>query len=275
VAEVDAYRDKLDREDRLGAESINKTLVRLGQILDLAVEWELIPRNPVKVNPRNRKLRTPRPVRTFIERPENVELLLEAAPSERARPLLGVLVLAGLRIGECTALTWGDVDLAGGRIHVRRSKTDAGVRVVQLLPRLRELLADYRAGHPDAAVGDLVFPTATGRPLDRGYVNTRLLGGAARRVNALLAERREPELPKLSPHSLRRTYISLLLHINRPVPFVMQQVGHTDPKMTLGIYGKVLSVQDDASVAAVQRLVGSGADLTAPTAAAATVQEAA
>jgi hypothetical protein len=57
VAEVDRYRVAKVREGRLNATSINKTLTRLGQILDVAEERELISRNPMSVNRRRRKLK--------------------------------------------------------------------------------------------------------------------------------------------------------------------------------------------------------------------------
>ena len=61
------------------------------------------------------------------------------------RPLLAALVFAGLRIDEALSLLWRDVDLAGGYLRVRRSKTEAGVREVDLLAPLREELADLKA----------------------------------------------------------------------------------------------------------------------------------
>ncbi len=61
VAEVDRYREAKVREGRLSPGEINKTLTRLGQILDVAEERELIARNPMRVNPRRRKLKAPKP----------------------------------------------------------------------------------------------------------------------------------------------------------------------------------------------------------------------
>ena len=61
VAEVDRYREAKQREGRLSAGQINKTITRLGQILDVAHERELIDRNPVRVNPRRRKAKASRP----------------------------------------------------------------------------------------------------------------------------------------------------------------------------------------------------------------------
>ena len=60
VAEVDRYREFKVREGALSAESINKTITRLGQILAVAEERDLVARNPVRVNTRNRKLKTKR-----------------------------------------------------------------------------------------------------------------------------------------------------------------------------------------------------------------------
>ena len=39
---------------------------------------------------------------------------------------------------------------------------------------------------------------------------------------------------------MRRTFISLLLAIGEDVPYVMGQVGHADPKVTLSIYAQVM-----------------------------------
>ncbi len=40
----------------------------------------------------------------------------------------------------------------------------------------------------------------------------------------------------VTPDSLRRTFISLLLAAGADIPHVMAQAGHSDPKMTLGVY---------------------------------------
>lgn len=52
VAEVDRYRAFKVREGKRSPESINKTITCLGQILAVAEERDLIPRNPVRVNTR-------------------------------------------------------------------------------------------------------------------------------------------------------------------------------------------------------------------------------
>jgi hypothetical protein len=56
----------------------------------------------------------------------------------------------------------------------------------------------------------------------------------------LLRERGVPEILECTPHTLRRSYISLLLAPGCDPAYVEQQVGHTDPTLTLRIYQQVL-----------------------------------
>jgi integrase len=129
---------------------------------------------------RARKART-----TWLE-PEQVGVFLEAAG--RGRPLLETLILARLRISEALALQWKGVDLANGRLAVRQSKTDAGVRVVDLSPALREELTTPKATSRSSEPGDLVFCTSTGKATNRHNVRQRILLPTIKRANAMLAE---------------------------------------------------------------------------------------
>jgi integrase len=49
----------------------------------------------------------------------------------------------------------------------------------------------------------------------------------------------------LSPHALRHTFASLLFEAGATVPYVMAQLGHADPKVTLSIYAHVLRRKGD------------------------------
>lgn len=251
VEEVDRYRTLKVRQGELSATSINKTLTRLAQILEVAVEYGHVERNTAKG--RRRRLRAPAPKRTWLDRADQVESLLDAAgeldrqrrgPRVR-RPLLATLTFAGLRLGEALALRWRDVDLAGGRLRIGNAKTDAGLRAVDLLPALRDELASHKARSPGSTAGDLVFGTSTGARQNPSNVRCRTLTGAVELANATRERAGLPGLPEgLTPHSLRRTFISLLLAIGDEVPYVMQQVGHATPQVTLGIYAKVMFRRD-------------------------------
>jgi hypothetical protein len=88
----------------------------------------------------------------------------------------------------------------------------------------------------------------------------------------LLQQRDATPLPgDITPHSLRRTFLSLLLATGAEVPYVMQQVGHADPKLTLSVYAQVM-FRREGERERLQGLVegsdwallGTSADLQAP-----------
>jgi integrase len=95
-----------------------------------------------------------------------------------------VLFYAGLRIGEARALRWTAVDFDGGVIRVARGwddqegeqdpKTDAGVRDVPLIGRVRAELASHKL-----ATGrdgdDLVFGRTAAAAFVRSTVRTHTL----------------------------------------------------------------------------------------------------
>jgi integrase len=51
-------------------------------------------------------------------------------------------------------------------------------------------------------------------------------------------------LTHITPHTLRRSYISFMLAAGYDVPYVQAQVGHEDPTTTLGIYARVIAQPD-------------------------------
>jgi hypothetical protein len=86
-----------------------------------------------------------------------------------------------------------------------------------------------------------VFPTESGARQDRNNARRRVVARSVERANKNLTAGGSNPLPEgITPHSLRRTFISLLLATGAEVPYVMRQVGHTDPKVTLSIYAQVM-----------------------------------
>lgn len=59
-------------------------------------------------------------------------------------------------------------------------------------------------------------------------------------ANQVLRERRVPEIRACTPHTLGRTYISLMLAAGCDPAYVQEQAGHTDPMLTLRIYQQLL-----------------------------------
>jgi integrase len=60
----------------------------------------------------------------------------------------------------------------------------------------------------------------------------------------LAGEDVEPLPDRLTPHSLRRTFASLLFAVGETPPYVMAQMGHTTPTLTLSIYARQMDRRD-------------------------------
>jgi integrase len=261
--------DKLREDDPLSPRSINMTLILLGQILEHALEDELISRNPAK----GKRARERAPVRLTLESAEHVGALLDAAGElDREAPrgkrhierkaMIATLTFAGLRIGELLALRWRDVDLADGWLTVGEAKTDAGRRRVKVRGALRdELLAVRARREPDQ--GAHVFATSEGKRQRPENFRNRTLAAAVARANENLTERELAPLPaKITPHSLRRTFASLLYALGESPPIVMAEMGHTDPALALRIYAQAMRRGEDETAAL--RVLVEGSRLGAP-----------
>jgi integrase len=282
-ARIEEYRAaKEGEDDRLSPRSINMTITLLGAILERALKRNLIDSNPA----RDRDLRAPErtPARSYLDAAEQIQALLEAAGEmdgkasfgrrhiER-RAMVATLVFAGLRIGELFSLRWRDVDLAGGWLQVGESKTDAGRRRVKIRGVLRDELLTMRGRHQEASQADFVFATRTGSKMSAENFRSRVLGraasdetpatGAVGIANAHLEARGLAPLPeRITPHSLRRTFCSLLYALGEDPGVVMDEMGHTDPALALRVYRQAMR-RDERARTALARLV-YGASIEAP-----------
>ncbi len=167
-----------------------KAYTRLRQILTAAVNDEVIAKNPCSID------------RGGVEHPPEqrfatmAELgMLAGAVPDRYRALVLAAGLGGLRQGELFALRWGDVDLEGASISVRRKrlrlasgevieddpKSRAGVRTVALPAVLVAELERHRTRYGrTAGPDDYVFLSDEGTPLQRSNFRQRVWLPAAR-----------------------------------------------------------------------------------------------
>jgi integrase len=232
----------------LSPATINKTIDTLQWVLSVALEYRHISENPAVG--RRRRLRAKRPAPVHLDSVEQIATLLEAAgqldrdkrwlTSDR-RPIIATLLLAGPRASELCNLCWRDVDLAAGRIRIGRSKTQAGLREIVLLPLLRDELSAHKARAYRNGPDDPVFPTGTGGHRDKDNLRNRILAAAVKRANQLLEARGRTPLPHgVTPHKLRHTFASILIATGEDPASVIAQLGHTDPKFTLRVYTHIM-----------------------------------
>jgi len=181
------------------------------------------------------------------------------------RPVFELLAYTGLRIGECLGLRWCDVDFGRGVLRVRqqlgrdrkprRLKTRAAQREIILGASLIVLLHDHQHDHPGAP-DDFVFRNGRGHPYLHQAVGTGFRA-AVRRAGIDTTDR-------LTVHSFRHFYASMLVSAGLNVAFVSRQLGHEKSSTTLAIYAHLFSAAEHADTARAaieahhQSLSGSG-----------------
>ena len=234
------------RENEMAPNSIRIALAVLSNIMSAAVEDKLILVNPVsQLGKRDR----PRPgkKRKRILKPDEAARLIKVAKPEY-RPIIALMLFAGMRISEVLGLTWGDIDLRGRKIHVWRQlarlKADVTIdehwrslkgdngedeleRYVEMAPVLHDVLIAHR-GDRIAFPGDFVFTTRNARPYQQRTIQ--------RVFKATVKAAGLDGDPELTPHGCRHNFASALIAAGKEVGYVSDQLGHANSHITHTIY---------------------------------------
>jgi integrase len=194
----------------------------------------------------------PRPqhVQRFFFSAEEVQRIILAAKEPR-RTFYGLLAETGLRVGELCGLTVDALDLKRGVRIVRQSawrgklgspKTAESVRVVDLSPEcVANLNTFLKAWRPNDK--RLLFATRNGTPWDANLV--------LRRNFKLLLRKLGITCPLGNGfHAFRHANETLMDRFGVPLKVRQNRLGHTDSRLTLGVYTHVAG--EDAKRAASQ-----------------------
>lgn len=140
--------------------------------------------------------------------------------------LFTFIYLYGLRVAEVSLHVVGDVDLARGRIVIKRLKGGAWAER-PLFSRLRELLTEHLASLSDPGADAHLFP-GYGGPLRK------------RQIQSLFTKYRDlAGLPRTATaHSLRHSIATHLLDAGVSLEFVQDHLGHQSIRST-SIYARI------------------------------------
>jgi integrase len=201
----------------------------LSKIFGTAQRWDYLNANPAQgaqvpalVDTREKVTLAPEQVRA---------LLAELAEPYRTMVLLAVL--SGLRRGEIFGLRWRYVDFRERSVTVAECsyqgcsappKTRASRRRVFLSPIVLESLARIRPERfqPDG----LVFPSTVGTAFHPEGLRNRVLHPACDRA----------KIPRVGWHTFRYTYATWAEATGESIKALQAQLGHTDSRVTLGVY---------------------------------------
>ena len=256
TADMQKFYNKIKKEGRVREHPIHgKTLadsmvrgvhMMLHEALDTAVKERLIAKNPTngttvpKCNYPEKQILGDNQLETFLEAIKGHEYWCD---------FFYVEVMTGLRRGEICGLKWQDINFEENKLQVKRSvsvkkgggvsigetKTETGVRCIQMPPSVAELLKSKK----QTAITEWVFPHFL-------YPEQPISPASAyRKLKVIL---KNAELPLIRFHDLRHTFATHATQGGVDPKTLAGILGHTNASFTLDTYTHVTSdMQKSAS----------------------------
>ncbi|MCE5328049.1 MAG: tyrosine-type recombinase/integrase [Planctomycetaceae bacterium] len=253
---IDAYRAKRVEAGRAPKTVYTETII-IRQLVKFAKRRKLILEDPLSDLQVRKPKRTDQPCWSQAQM-----VAIAQAATEPARSCFTILRETGMRVGELCHLTWEDVDLVRGFIHIRGKQwTESSPGGLDVIKYWQPKTGDQRdiPMSPDARAaleelpkyGRWVFcmaPTKAYPILDRQMSDRWLLKQVKCIAKSLGLEGHI--------HTFRHGFISNALSHNIPESTVREWVGHVDPEI-IKIY---THVEDEDSSRAMKRLADAAGD---------------
>ena len=212
-----------------------------------AIRWDFTDRNPISGPNKGAGVRQSSKRVSIPDILEVSEMRAIVAKLQlRERVLLFLAMVTGLRRGELTGIQWGDIDFANLLIDVRRSvvdqvvgrcKTEASQKPVPIDEfTAQDLLAWYRVTSYREP-GDWVFTSNSHRA-------GKKRGKQPLWLQSIMRYHIEPVIRELgidkrvSWHTFRRTYTTLLQANREEVKEVQELLRHGSAKVTMDVYAQ-------------------------------------
>jgi len=153
-----------------------------------------------------------------------------------------VCVCFGLRVSECLALRWSDVDWLNGTLRVERGiveqnvdgvKTDGSRKSLTIAKELLDRLHEWRQATEFSSDGDWIFAS----PMKLGRLPYSYTGFWRELQRAAT----DAGIGRLGTHTFRHTYRSWLDAVGTPIAVQQKLMRHSDIRTTLNIYGDVVT----------------------------------
>ena len=265
-SDIVRFYSHLSEDDRLSIGTIRVVDNVLRQLFDLACRDELIRTNPcigpIKDVLRRSAAETTQRKSLTVEQQSNLLKYVFSTPQfQYYAPMFVIFLGTGMRIGECLALTWDDVDLKNGtisitksisykpeiesgncsRLRISKTKTVSSVRTIPMTPDVKQAFLQEQvyseAFHYNCTVdgftrfiffaqdGKLLTPERFGRLVNR-VVESYNVG-------------HKEKLPDITPHVFRHTFCTRLCESGVNPKVVQELMGHKNFTVTMDIYTSI------------------------------------
>lgn len=250
-----------DMRQRHAATSVANLANVTKLVMKFAVDQGWLKHNPV--GPGTTRVPANNPIERAIPSKDEIRLILEAVAERKHgrsvnayRNRLTMVILAlftGMRRGEIFALTWENIDLDQGIIHVRTSasmadgikapKSKAGVRNIPMSRPVRSTI-EWAKSDAKAMRSEYVISNAWGQRMIPTSCYD-LWQSVMKDAGLSLPDGK----PKYSFHSLRHAAASLLIEQGLDAFVLKTIIGHAKVSITMDIYGHLFNGDQRGSTA--------------------------
>ncbi|EFS01619.1 site-specific integrase [Listeria seeligeri] len=226
----------------LSFNSINKHMILLKKIFDVAVDESLIYTNPCL---RIKKLKIIKQKMQFWTTTEYLHFISCIREDEEVHKIFyQTAYLTGMRAGELLALKWSDINLVKQEIHVCKTvsridgkmivtppKSETSNRVITVNSKLAKMLADWKLAQskllPAISTKDLVvFQHKTSHPIRENF-GTKKIQRICKRC----------AVHPIRLHDFRHSHVALLIDNGENITVIKERMGHASITTTIDTYG--------------------------------------
>lgn len=168
------------------------------------------------------------------------------------RHLFILMFFSGIRVAEASALKWKHIDLKnglvkvrsnlvrlkGGRIVIKKPKTESSIRDVKIPGFIVESLREQRKRTWKGNGDDFVFLNTLGRPIHRHSINNCVINPTLEKMGVTT---------HISMKDTRASFITNAVDQNERLSYVQKQVGHTTIRMIVDNYYRYVPAPDDGA----------------------------
>lgn len=166
------------------------------------------------------------------------------------------ILYMGLRISECIALEWSDIDFDNKLMNVNKqfyryrvtATKNYETRIIDIPDNLLELLRELYKHRQS----DLLFdsPLIVGKYINVNNMRERHF----KDIITAVEEELDIYLDNITPHALRHTHATYLLKNGVPVIAVSRRLGHRDCKTTLNVYNHCMPNDNEKVINLLNKL---------------------
>ena len=235
--DIKAWKSNLLNKKHLSKSRFTKYYRTLNFIIKYAYVNEYIDKNPMElVDKRSKSLKNPNPnlAMKYYSKDE-VKLIIENADGWFKTYLI-TLFYSGMRVGECLALKWSDLDLSNNTMTIQRSVRHGNIRnttktgitnVIDMAEPVKVALTKY---YDEAPSDEWIFPNP----------QTLLPYWSSK---SIIKSQFKPLLNRLNIeyktlYATRHSFASIMVENNVPLTYIQKQLSHKKLSTTLDYYVK-------------------------------------